>query len=94
MHGPRVSPLLPGASRRPTSTGLLSLAERDFWERVPRNTWPNPPLPSRRPVVYTGELETWTCVWAGRAGQGAPDGGEQAWSRVGSRGQKGGKGGR
>ena len=32
-----------------------------FGERVPRNTWPKPPLPSRLPVAYTGELDTWTC---------------------------------
>ena len=52
---------LPQRAHPPTSTGFWSLADRDFWERVPRNTCPKPPLPSLLPVVYTGELDTWTC---------------------------------
>ena len=39
---------------------------RALVDRVPRNTWPKPPLPSRLPVLYTGELDTWTCTEGGK----------------------------
>lgn len=63
-----------------TSTGLLSLVLRDRFARVPRKTWPKPPLPSLFPVRYTGEFDTWTCGgMAWRGGRTAWQAGHGAW---------------
>ncbi len=46
---------------RATSAGLVSLVvARVLPARVPRKTWPKPPLPSFLPVWYTGDDWTWT----------------------------------